>query len=59
MGSASLGDGKASFGPRARDWFFSQLHRRHVLKSGGGLEERQAQDNLGDQTFLVAKLPGK
>jgi len=42
LGSARFGDGKASFGPKAGAWLFSQLHRWNVLKFGGGLEESPA-----------------
>jgi len=58
LGSASLGDGRSSFGPGARNWIFSQLHRQNVFQFGGGLEERPAQETLGDQIFLVANLSG-
>lgn len=47
LGGTSLGDGKATFDPEARAWLFFQLHRQNGFKIGG-LEERPAQETLGD-----------
>jgi len=57
LGSVSLGDGRARFGPGTRAWLFSQFHCHNVFKSGGGLEERSTQETLGDRNFDALDTP--